>query len=149
MHDFVLLITLYYCNNSYCQLLHYIDQSSIPNSIPTVNTTNGIMINWDPVQLEDCSMNYTTVAYTVTVTRAGGHEEGMVALSGETVAIINNLKPMLDYNVSIRAMTVSNTNSGTYSCNIGSYPEITFSTPTSTSTSGSSEPGQKSKFEQH
>ena len=91
-------------------------------------------------------MNYTTVAYTVTVTRAGGHEEGRLALSGETAAVINNLKPMLDYNVSIRAMAVSNTNSGTYSCNIGSYPEITFSTP-STSTSGSTKPGQQSEFD--
>ena len=124
--------------------LLYIDQSSIPNSVPTVNTSNGIEINWDPVQLKDCALNYTTVAYTVRVTSADGHEEGRVVFSSETSAVILDLKPMVDYKVSIMAMAVSDTNSMSYSCDTGSYPELSFSTP---STSGSSEPGQQSKFD--
>ena len=108
-------------------------QSSIPNSVPTVNTSNGIEINWDPVQLKDCATNYTTVAYTVRVTSADGHEEGRVVFSSETSAVINDLKAMLDYDISVSARTVINIGSGNVLCDIGSYQASNFSILLSTS----------------
>ena len=140
---------IYYCTVvAIIATIIYIGQSSIPNSVPTVNTTNGIEIHWDPVQLKDCANNYTTVTYTVRVTRADGQEEGRVVLSGETSesALIHDLKPMLEYAVSITALAVTKTTFGSYTCELGTYPTLKFSTP---STSGSAALGQQCKFDYH
>ena len=118
------MILMLTCITLYCI---YIDQSSIPNSVPTVNTSNGIEINWDPVQLKDCATNYTTVAYTVRVTSADGHDEGRVVFSSETSADILDLKPTLDYDISVSARTVIDIGSGNVLCDIGSYQASNFS----------------------
>ena len=63
-----------------------------------------------------------------TVTEANGNIEGDIEMTGETSAVIHNLKANQKYAASVTAVTVYKANNYTLNCDTTSYPVLRFST---------------------
>lgn len=98
------------------------DQPPTLCNITVSNTTDGVQIDWNPLTIKDCAMNVITATYNVTVT-GEGNSEGDIVMTGDTSAVITNLIPYQEYNVSVKAKTIDNH----YACNssINSYLIVT------------------------
>ena len=71
----------------------------------------------------------TTIFYNITVTTANSETqfEGNILMTGETSAFISRLLPNQEYMISVQATAINTTQS--LFCGIGTYPILSFTTP--------------------
>ena len=86
---------------------------------------NSVTIYWDPIVYEDCAMNTTRTVYDVSVTSsADGQATAYISRLTETSAIISNVLPGTEYNISVTVARADQL--GNNSCFAGNYPGLVF-----------------------
>ena len=106
-------------------------------NISIINMTNGIEIYWNPVVYEDCAANVTVITYDVSVTASMGQFTGSITLTSETSAVISDILPNQEYDVSVTVTRVDPI--GNNSCYIGKYPDLTLPSKQTTVTDSESD----------